>query len=107
MMHSLLRREGTPALLAPGRQVLSHEGLAAHVEATVASLNAAGIGRGDRVAIVLPNGPDAATAFLAVAAGAVAAPLNPIYREQEFEFFLDDLRAKALLVGGGDGDSGA
>ena len=43
-------------------------------------LNAIGIGRGDRVAIVLPNGPEMATAFLAVACGATTAPLNPAYR---------------------------
>ena len=40
-------------------------------------LNARGVGRGDRVAIVLPNGPEMATAFLAVAATATTAPLNP------------------------------
>ena len=50
-----------------------------------------GIGRGDRVAIVLPNGPEMATAFLAVAAGATTAPLNPAYRADEFEFYLTDL----------------
>jgi hypothetical protein len=36
---------------------------------TVADLNARGIGRGDRVAIVLPNGPEMAAAFIAVARG--------------------------------------
>ena len=42
-----------------------------------------------------------ATAFLAVAAGAVAAPLNPTYRGEEFEFYLTDLSAKALIVEAG------
>ena len=61
-----------------------------------------GIGRGDRVAIVLPNGPEMATAFVTVACGATTAPLNPAYRAEEFDFYLTDLRAKALIVADGD-----
>jgi acyl-CoA synthetase (AMP-forming)/AMP-acid ligase II len=57
-----------------------------------------GIGRNDRVAIVLPNGPEMAVAFIAVAAGATAAPLNPNYRQSEFEFYLSDLKTKAVVL---------
>ncbi|NBT05956.1 MAG: AMP-dependent synthetase, partial [Betaproteobacteria bacterium] len=57
-----------------------------------------GIGRNDRVGIVLSNGPEMATAFMAVAAGTTSAPLNPAYRGEEFEFYLSDLHAKALIV---------
>ena len=64
-------------------------------------LNASGIGRNDRVAIVLPDGPEMVVAFLSIAAGATSAPLNPSYRAPEFEFHLSDLRAKALVVLGG------
>ena len=42
-----------------------------------------------------------ATAFLSVAAGAASAPLNPAYRHDEFEFYLSDLKAKALIVEAG------
>ena len=58
------------------------------------TLNGLGIGRGDRVAIVLPNGPEMAGAFIAVAGGAATAPLNPAYREEEFDFYLGDLRPR-------------
>jgi acyl-CoA synthetase (AMP-forming)/AMP-acid ligase II len=61
-----------------------------------------GIGRNDRVAIVLPNGPEMAAAFVAVASSATTAPLNPAYRADEFEFYLTDLKAKALLVQQGE-----
>ncbi|HEV2171342.1 MAG TPA: acyl--CoA ligase, partial [Candidatus Binatus sp.] len=54
--------------------------------------------RGDRVAVVLPNGPEMATCFLAVAMGASCAPLNPTYRRSEFEFYLSDLAPRALIV---------
>ncbi|MGD9511120.1 MAG: acyl--CoA ligase [Geminicoccaceae bacterium] len=90
------------AILAPERPVLSFGALRELVDATVATLNGLGIGRGDRVAIVLPNGPEMATAFVSVACGATTAPLNPAYREEEFEFYLSDLRAKALIVADGD-----
>jgi acyl-CoA synthetase (AMP-forming)/AMP-acid ligase II len=86
------------AFVAGGRPPLSHEGLRRHIERTVAALNRFGIGRNDRVAIVLPNGPEMASAFVAIAAGATAAPLNPAYRAEEFEFYLSDLKAKALVV---------
>lgn len=56
-------------------------------------LNALGLGRGDRVAIVLPNGPEMATAFVAVAAAASTAPLNPAYRADELDFYLTDIGA--------------
>ncbi len=86
------------AITAPGRAPLDYRGLRALVAATTASLNAAGIGRNHRVAIVLPNGPAMATCFLACACAATSAPLNPAYRADEFEFYLDDLQAKALIV---------
>jgi acyl-CoA synthetase (AMP-forming)/AMP-acid ligase II len=93
--------DGHPAILAPGCEPLSFAALRALTRETVASLNRLAIGRGDRVAIVLPNGPEMAAAFIAMAAGAVAAPLNPTYRAEEFEFYLSDLRAKALIVEAG------
>lgn len=68
------------------------------MQGTVVRLNELGIGRNDRVAIVLPNGPDMASAFISIAVGATAAPLNPGYRSEEFEFYLSDLNARALVV---------
>ena len=90
------------AITAPSAVPLTYRGLREQVDATIAALNAVGVGRGDRVAIVLPNGPEMAVAFLSIAAGATAAPLNPQYRAEEFEFYLTDLAAKALVVEAGD-----
>src|SRR5262249_47267888 len=85
------------ALLAPGRTPLTYRRLQTQINDTLKMLNARGVGRQDRVALVLPNGPEMVVAFLAVAAGATAAPLNPAYRADEFDFYLSDLRAKAVL----------
>ncbi len=87
-----------PALGAPDRPWLSHGGLRDLAAATASSLHAAGIGRGDRVAIVLPNGPEMAAAFVTVAQAATTAPLNPAYRVDEFDFYLSDLKAKAVIL---------
>src|SRR5436190_3871621 len=86
------------ALLSDGDEPLSHQQLWNQVAVTVTALNSLGVGRGDRVAIVLPQGQDLAVIFLAVAAGATAAPLNPAYVEKEFLFYLEDLQARALIV---------
>jgi acyl-CoA synthetase (AMP-forming)/AMP-acid ligase II len=77
---------------------LRYRDLRALVQRIVGQLNSLGIGRGDRVAIVLHNGPEMAAAFVSMAAGATTAPLNPAYLAEEFEFYLTDLRAKALVV---------
>ncbi len=86
------------AIAAPDMPGLTYGGLRALVQRSVAKFNAMGISRNDRVAIVLPNGPEMATAFIAVASGATAAPLNPAYKAEEFEFYMSDIAAKALVV---------
>ena len=80
-----------PAIGAPGRPWLTYAGLKKLVNDTLGTLNGVGIGRDDRVAMVVPNGPEMASSFIAVASGTSSAPLNPAYRADEFEFYLDDL----------------
>ena len=93
--------ESAVALAAPERESLNFAELRGHVMTTVAALNKLGIGRNDPVAIVLPNGPEMASAFLAIAGGATTAPLNPTYTADEFEFYLSDLHAKVLVLEAG------
>ncbi|MEP6999485.1 MAG: acyl--CoA ligase [bacterium] len=93
--------DDAPALSSPGGLPLSYRALRALVAETVNALGERGIGPGDRVAIVLDNGPEMAAAFLCIASSATAAPLNPGYRADEFEFYLTDLRAKLLIVAQG------
>jgi len=89
---------GAPSSGASARPPLSYAALRALAARTGKTLNAAGIGRSDRVAIVLPNGPEMAAAFLAIACSATTAPLNPAYKAEEFDFYLGDLGARALIV---------
>ncbi|MDQ6722367.1 MAG: AMP-binding protein, partial [Candidatus Dormibacteraeota bacterium] len=53
-----------PAVLAPQRAPLTYSGFLVQVERAAAVLQACGIGREDRVAVVLPNGPEMAVCFL-------------------------------------------
>jgi acyl-CoA synthetase (AMP-forming)/AMP-acid ligase II len=91
-------RDDAIAIAASGAKPLTYAAFRALIERTVHSLNELGVGRGDRVAIVLPNGPDMATAFVSVASAAAAAPLNPGYRHDEFDFYMSDINTKALIV---------
>jgi acyl-CoA synthetase (AMP-forming)/AMP-acid ligase II len=93
--------DDAPALSSPGGTPLTYRGLRALVADVTASLAGQGIGPNDRVGIVLDNGPEMAAAFLSVGSAATAAPLNPSYKADEFEFYLTDLRAKLLVVAAG------
>ncbi len=99
-IHDLLQigDDDAIALSGIGRAPLTYRGLRSQVEQVLELLNSVGIGRNDRVAIVLPNGPEMATAFVSIACCATTAPLNPAYTQDEFEFYLSDLGAKALVV---------
>src|SRR6185437_2223241 len=94
-------RDDSVAIAAHDAKPLAYGALRALIDRARASLNGLGIGRGDRVAIVLPNGPEMATAFLSVASAATSAPLNPAYRQEDFEFYMEDIKAKALVVEAG------
>ena len=61
-------------------------------------LSANKISNKDRAAIVLPNGPYMATSFLTVSSYMSAAPLNPNYKSEEYEFYLKDLKPKIVIV---------
>jgi amino acid adenylation domain-containing protein len=89
------------AILAPGRPSLRFAHLPERLEAVRGDLARLGIGPSDRVALVLPRGPEAAVCSLAVAACAVCAPLNPDYTEDEFRRYLARLRLRAVIVGRG------
>ncbi len=93
--------DGADAIGAPGHRSLCYGRLRNQVHAVGRQLRGAGVSATDSVAIVLPNGPLAASAFVCMAPWCATAPLNPGYKQSEFEFYLDDLDARALVVDAG------
>lgn len=86
------------AILAPARAPVTYGALWAQANEAIRALRSFGIGRGDRVAVVLPNGPDAAAAVVAVAAGAVCVPMNAGFTADEWQRYFVQLRVAALLT---------
>jgi acyl-CoA synthetase (AMP-forming)/AMP-acid ligase II/thioesterase domain-containing protein len=89
------------AITAPERKPLTYGSLFTHISCIAKILKTMGLGRNDRIAISLPNGPEMAVTFLAVTSCATSAPLNPSYLSNEFNFYLTDLNAKALILQSG------
>jgi acyl-CoA synthetase (AMP-forming)/AMP-acid ligase II/acyl carrier protein len=92
------RQPDAAALMFSGGPPITYRNLHEQVVAIGASLRSAGVASHDRVAIVHPNGPGMAVAFLGVASAATCAPLNPTYAATEFDFYLEDLDARAVIV---------
>ena len=96
---------GDPALISPDDGTsISHGELASAVVRLAGQLAGLGAGPGQRVAMVVPGGPEVVELMLAVAAvGATAAPLNPRYTTAEYRFYLDDLDPGLVLIQAGRG----
>ena len=86
------------AIASPDSDGITYASLARQSAAVGRQLRGAGVGPDDRVAIVLPNGPAMASAFACMAPWCATAPLNPAYKADEFDFYLKDLEASALVV---------
>jgi acyl-CoA synthetase (AMP-forming)/AMP-acid ligase II len=88
----------SPALLAPDHPTLTYKQLQDNVTALVVQLQKFGLRPGDRIAIAMSNGAPMVITFLAAALCGTAAPLNPKYKQEEFEFYYEDTQAKALIT---------
>ena len=102
-MSALLRdqaseRPDAVAILAPGRPALTYADLWTQVEQVACALRSHEVAPSARVAIVLPNGPEMATAVLGVAASATCVPLNPTGRAADYRSSLAQVRAQAVML---------
>ena len=91
----------SPAIIIPSEPavILSHQQLRQQVLAFQTRLAAIGVSYQTAVAIALPNSLEFAIAFLAISLQrAICAPLNPAYKEDEFQFYLQDLNAPLILL---------
>ncbi len=93
-----LQNDDQIAITSESSSPLKFGGLKSLIERVSKQLSGNGINNKDRAAIVLPNGPCMATSFLAISSYMSAAPLNPNYKSEEFEFYLEDLKPKIVIV---------
>lgn len=87
-----------PALCAGDTADLDFAALRELAAVTAAYMTGQGLGRSARIALITGSGPQAASAFITIAAHAVAAPLNPAYKTAELEFYLADMKADAVVI---------
>src|SRR5439155_23019898 len=100
MMIRTLLENGYPnhaAIYSTNGSISYHE-LAAQVDELTNQLTDFALGKGDRIAMALPNGLEVIASFLAASTVGTAAPLNPSYTLDEFKFYLEDTGASALIV---------
>src|SRR5262245_34612409 len=89
-----------PAVVIPhDGLVVTHAQLREKVFELADALRRGGVESQSTVSIVLPNGLEFLATFLATTcAGAIAAPLNPAYKVDEFKFYMDDAQSRAVIV---------
>jgi long-chain acyl-CoA synthetase len=69
-----------------------------NIDRTAAALVALGVGKGDRVALMLPNCPQYVYSYYAcMKLGAIVVQMNPLYMPNEVEFILKDSGAKVFF----------
>ena len=93
------------AIIVPGKSdplAVSYKQLNTQVSAFQQQLASLGITTQAAVSIALPNSYEFIVAFLATSwQRAIAAPLNPAYKQDEYEFYIDDLRSAIVLLPAG------
>jgi acyl-CoA synthetase (AMP-forming)/AMP-acid ligase II len=87
-----------PALIVPGGPAIGHATLWHRARAVAEFLASHGIGRHDRVALLLPEGPVATVALLGTMSAAIAVPLRSSLTAPELRLVLGNLNASAALV---------
>jgi acyl-CoA synthetase (AMP-forming)/AMP-acid ligase II len=91
--------QGAREAFACGERRLTYAELRSSAAALAAALHARGVGAGDKVAAILPNGAEFLISYFACARlGAIYVPLNTRYRQHELTFMLDDCQARVLIT---------
>ncbi|KAL2355726.1 hypothetical protein BJ546DRAFT_1124644 [Cryomyces antarcticus] len=111
LSNSFQQQSQSTAIIIPDKDrslTVSYDQLTAEVASFQRKLAKFGVTPEAAVSIALPNSYPFIVAFLAAARQrAIAAPLNPAYKQSEFEFYIDDLSSAVVLVPKGQADGPA
>lgn len=98
-LEEAVRRYGESPVMTFGGERTSYEELLERSGRLAAALAESGVGKGDRMALMLPNVPEYVISFFAVVRlGAVVTQVNPIYVERELEHILNNSGARTIIV---------
>jgi benzoate-CoA ligase family protein len=90
---------GEKAAILCGDRTLTYAEVAAQVNRVGHGLRQLGVQQEQRVLLLLPDCPEFAAAYFgAIKIGAVAVPTNTALRARDYAYFLDESRARALIV---------
>lgn len=98
---AISRDSKSPALIIPGPSptTITYPHLHHLITTVQTRLASFGLAPHSAVSLALPNTLPFAISFLAISAQrCIAAPLNPAYKQAEFEFYIDDLKSALVLV---------
>jgi amino acid adenylation domain-containing protein len=86
------------AILAPGCTAVTYQELSDVTKQAVRKMRKLGVSHRDRVAVVLPRGPECALAVIAVATAAICVPINPDFTADELQRYFSDLQIAVLVM---------
>jgi len=98
MLHQLTQRFGERELVVLNTQRMTYAELETASARLARGLLAAGIGKGTRVGLLMPNGPDWMVAWFAASRiGALVVPINTFYQARELGWLLQHADIHTLL----------
>ncbi|KAG9235042.1 hypothetical protein BJ875DRAFT_440695 [Amylocarpus encephaloides] len=102
LSNSFSSGDSSTAVIIPSKPhalIVSYKTLSAEISSFQKKLAKLGVTPQAAVSIALPNTYEFIVAFLASAwQRGIAAPLNSAYKQEEFEFYIDDLKSAVALV---------
>ncbi|KPD01356.1 Long-chain-fatty-acid--CoA ligase [Geobacillus sp. BCO2] len=99
VLHERAGEFGSQPALTFYDKMITYAELAAAVNRFASSLQARGVQKGDRVAIMLPNCPQYVIAYYGILqAGAIVTQVNPMLVERELAYLLKDSGAKMIVI---------
>ncbi|KAF0995845.1 long-chain fatty acid--CoA ligase [Geobacillus sp. TFV-3] len=99
VLHERAAEFGSQPALTFYDKTMTYAELEAAVNRFTSSLQALGVQKGDRVAIMLPNCPQYVIAYYGILqAGAIVTQVNPMLVERELSYLLNDSGAEMIVI---------
>jgi len=99
MLASTIRQNANRTAIVDGNRTLSYNMLERKIASLATELQNRGINKGDRAALLLPNGLDFVRSYFAIVAlGVIVVPLNDQYQENELLYFLEECGVSLLIT---------